>query len=84
MAVRITVFSLTLLLVPMLALVWVRYVWQEAEAPGVTFVELLRRTGLIIAAGLLAYLMLRLAGAAVSAVVRALVVLDRRMHPWRY
>ena len=60
------------------------YVWQEAEAPGVTFVELLRRTGLIIAAGLLAYLMLRLAGKAVAALVRNLEVLDRRRHPWRH
>ena len=65
MAVRMTVFSLTLLLVPTLGLVWVRYVWQEADDPGVTSVELLRRTGLIIAAGLLACLALRLAAAAV-------------------
>ena len=79
-----TVFSLTLLLVPTMALVWVRYVWQEADDPAVTSLELLRRTGLIIAAGLLAYLALRLAAAAVCAAARALVGLDRRVHPWRY
>ena len=84
MAGRMTVFSLTLLLVPTLGLVWVRYVWQEADAPGVTLVELLRRTGLILGAGLVAYLMLRLAAAAVSAAGRGLESLDRRMHPWRY
>jgi hypothetical protein len=84
MAGRMTVFSLTLLLVPTLGLVWVRYVWQEADAPGVTFGELLRRTGLILGAGLVAYLMLRLAAAAVSAAGRGLESLDRRMHPWRY
>ena len=84
MAVRMTVFSLTLLLVPTLGLVWVRYVWQEVDDPGVTLLELLRRTGLIVAAGLLAYLVLRLAAAAVCAAARGVVGLDRRMHPWRY
>ncbi len=79
-----TVFSLTLLLVPTLGLVWVRYVWQEVDDPGVTLLELLRRTGLIVAAGLLAYLVLRLAAAAVCAAARGVVGLDRRMHPWRY
>jgi hypothetical protein len=84
LAVRMTVFSLMLLIVPTLALVWVRYVWQEANAPGVTYLELLRRTGLIVAAGVLAYLMLRLAGAALSAIARNLAVIHRRTHPWRY
>ena len=84
MAARITVFSLMLVLVPVLALVWVRYVWQEANAPGVSWVDLMSRTGLIAAAGLLAYVVLRLVGAAVSAVARALEVLDRRRHPWRW
>jgi len=79
---RITAFSLTLLLVPTLALVWVRYVWQEYIALG--FFEILRRTGLIVAAGLLAYLVLRLAGKAVAALVRNLEVIDRRRHPWRH
>ena len=83
MAVRITVFSLMLLLAPVLALVWVRYVWQEANAPGVSWVDLLSRTVLIAAGGLLAYLVLRLVGAAVAAVARALEDLDRRRHPWR-
>jgi hypothetical protein len=83
MAVRITVFSLTLLLVPMLGLVWVRYVWQEANAPGMGYFELLRRTGLIVAAGLVGYLLLRLLAAGVSALARGLEVLDRRHHPWR-
>jgi hypothetical protein len=84
MAARITVFSLMLVLAPVLALVWVRYVWQEANAPGVSWVALLSRTGLIAAAGLLAYVVLRLVGAAVSAVAHALEVLDRRRHPWRW
>ena len=83
MAVRITVFSLMLVLVPVLVLVWVRYVWQEANDPRVSWVELMSRTGLIAAAGLLAYVVLRLVGAAVSAVARGLEVLDRRRHPWR-
>lgn len=84
MGVRMTVFSLTLLLVPVLALLWVRYVWQEANDPAVSYVDLVRRTGLIVAAGLLGYLLLRLAGAAVSALARALELLDRRAHPWRW
>jgi hypothetical protein len=84
MAARITVFSLMLVLVPVLALVWVRYVWQEANAPGVSWVDLMSRTLLIAAAGLLAYVVLRLIGAAVSAVARSLEVLDRRRHPWRW
>jgi hypothetical protein len=84
MAVRMTVFSLTLLLAPILALAWVRYVWQEANDPRVPFTELLLRTGLILAAGLLAYVALRLLGAAVSAIARGLADLDRRMHPWRW
>ena len=84
MAARITVFSLMLVLVPVLALVWVRYVWQEANAPGVSWVDLMSRTLLIAAAGVLAYVVLRLVGAAVSAVARSLEVLDRRRHPWRW
>ena len=84
MAARITVFSLMLVLLPVLALVWVRYVWQEANTPGVSWVDLVSRTGLIAAAGLLAYVVLRLVGAAVSAVARGLEVLDRRRHPWRW
>jgi hypothetical protein len=83
MSARITVFSLMLVLVPVLALVWVRYVWQEANAPGVSWIDLISRTGLIAAAGLLAYVVLRLVGAAVSAVARGLEVLERRRHPWR-
>ena len=83
MAVRITVFSLMLVLAPVLALVWVRYVWQEANAPGVSWGELMWRTGLIAAAGLLAYVVLRLVGAVVVAVVHSLEDLDRRRHPWR-
>ena len=84
MAARITVFSLMLVLAPVLALVWVRYVWQEADTPGVSGVELMSRTGLIAAAGLLAYVVLRLVGAAVSAVARGLEALHRRRHPWRW
>ena len=84
MAVRITVFSLTLLLVPILALAWVRYVWQAANDPDVPLVDLLLRTGLILAAGVLAHLALRLIAAAVSAIARGLRDLDRRMHPWRW
>jgi Zn-dependent protease with chaperone function len=84
MAVRMTAFSLTLMLVPVLALAWVRWVWQEAKDPGVSPVELACRTGLIVAAGLLAYLALRLLGAAVSAIARGLEDLDRRSHPWRW
>ena len=83
MAVRITVFSLMLVLVPVLALVWIRYVWQEADAPGVSWVELMWRTGLIVAAGLLAYVVLRLVGAVVVAVAHGFEGLDRRRHPWR-
>ena len=82
MAVRVTAFSLTLLLVPVLVLAWIRYVWQPAQA--LTFGELMRRTGLIIAAGCLAYLLLRLVGAAVSVALRRLELLDRRLHPWRW
>lgn len=84
MAVRMAVFSLSVLLVPVLALVWVRYVWQAANAPGVSWLDLIRRTGVIVAAGLLAYFVLRLLGALVSAIGRGLEVLDRRMHPWRW
>jgi hypothetical protein len=82
MAVRMAVFSLMLLIVPVLGLVWVRYVWQEAR--GLAYVELLRRTGLIVAAGLLAYVVLRLLGALVSAIAHSLENLDRRTHPWRW
>jgi Zn-dependent protease with chaperone function len=84
MAVRMTAFSFTLLLVPMLALAWVHWVWQGSRDPGVSGLELVRRSGLIVAAGLLAYLALRLVGAAVSAVVRGREELDRRSHPWRW
>jgi hypothetical protein len=82
MAVRMAVFSLMLLIVPVLALVWVRYVWQEAS--GLAYVELVRRTGLIVAAGVLAYVVLRLLGALASAIAHALENLDRRTHPWRW
>jgi Zn-dependent protease with chaperone function len=84
MAVRMTAFSLTLLLVPVLALVWVRWVWQEAKDPAVSGFVLACRTGLLVAAGLLAYLALRLLGAAVAAIARELEDLDRRSHPWRW
>ena len=83
MSARISVFSLVLVLVPVLALVWVRYVWQDANAPGVSEVDLISRTGLIAAAGLLAYVVLRLVCAVVTAVARGLEVLERRRHPWR-
>jgi hypothetical protein len=82
MAVRMAVFSLMLLIAPTLALVWVRYVFLVAN--GVALVELARRTGLILAAGLLAYLVLRLLGALVSAIAHGLEALDRRTHPWRW
>jgi hypothetical protein len=39
---------------------------------------------LIVAAGLFAYVLLRIVGVAVSAVARGLEVLDRRRHPWRW
>ncbi len=84
MAVRMTAFTLTLLLVPVLALVWFRWAWQGAKDPGVSELDLAWRTGLLVAAGLLAYLALRLLGAAVSAIARELEDLDRRSHPWRW
>ncbi len=80
-AVRITVFSLTLALVPVLGLVWVRYVWQEAGHPGVTMVELAARSAAVVAAGVFGWAALRLAGAALVALTRGVEALGRRLQP---
>jgi hypothetical protein len=83
-AVRITVFSLTLALVPVLGLVWVRYVWQEAGRPDVTVVELAARSAVVVAAGVLVWAALYLAGAVLVAVARrveaGVEALGRRLH----
>jgi hypothetical protein len=79
--VRIVVFSLTLALVPLLGLVWVRYVWLEAGQPGVTAVELVARSAAVAAAGLLGWATLRLAGGVLVALARSVEALRRRSHP---
>ena len=83
-AVRITVFSLTLALVPVLGLVWVRYVWQEAGRPDVTVVELAARSAVLVAAGVLVWAALYLTGAVLVAVARGVEAgveaLGRRLH----
>ncbi len=81
MAVRIVVFSLSLALVPLLGLVWVRYVWQEAGQPGVTAVELVARSAVIAGAGLLGWAALRMTGAVLVALARGVEALVRRPHP---
>ena len=78
--IRMVVFSFTVLLVPVLGLVWVRFVWQAAGRPGVTTAELLTRTGLVALAGLLAYLALRVLGAAAVVLGRGIDVLARRLE----
>lgn len=78
---RITVFSLTLALVPVLGLAWVRYVWQEVGRPGVTVVELTERSAAIAAAGVLGWAALRLVAALLVAVARAVEALGRRLSP---
>lgn len=72
------VFSFTVLLVPVLGLTWFRVVWQEAGQPGVTMTDLVRRTALVVAAGLLAYAVLRMLGAVLVLLGRGLEALDRR------
>ena len=76
--IRMTVFSLTVLLVPVLGLAWVRFVWQEADRPGVTVAQLLTRTGAVALAGIAGYLVLRLLGAAAGVLGRGIDALSRR------
>ena len=82
MAVRIIVFSLTLLLAPVWALAWVRFVWQELNRPDMTATELLWRSALVAAAGLIAYLVLRLVGAVAGALARGIERLAHRHDRW--
>jgi hypothetical protein len=73
------VFSFAVLLVPVVALAWVRFVWQEADRPGVTVAELLTRTGAVALAALLAYLALHVLGAGVVLLGRGVDTLARRL-----
>jgi hypothetical protein len=77
--IRMTVFSFTVLLAPLLGLAWVRFVWQEAGRPGVTAAQLLIRTGAVALAALLAYLALRVLGAVVGVLGRGIDALSRRL-----
>ena len=77
--VRMAVFSFTVLLVPLAGLAWVRFVWQEAGRPGVGMAEILARTAAVAVAALLAYLALRVLGAAAVLLGRGIDALGRRL-----
>jgi hypothetical protein len=74
------VFTLSVLLVPLLALVWVRVVWQAAGVPGVTPWELLRRSGLVAGAGAVAWVALRAVGAVLLTAGHLVEALARRLE----